>query len=257
MSFQLKAGLASAVFRVMVSDDDGQTWNEEYSLDDYNGGSSWQQVVVGLSSYAGSEILIRFEYVPGSYYSPGGVWLDEIIFSGGNWYGWDTLQTFESVTGGVVTNLEVGTNTLAFQAFDGASYGARSPSFTVVVAEDDGDIDDDGLPDDWEILYFGGETNANPEAIASNGVNTLLGTYIAGLDPTDPDSLFKASMTNANGFVVQWNAASGRVYSVYGATNLLNGFQPLETNILWPQSSWTDTVSRSENFYKIDVELPE
>lgn len=117
------------------------------------------------------------------------------------------------------------------------------------------DADLDGIPNDWEILYYGGMTNANPGAIASNGVNTVLEAYVAGINPTNPASFFKASMSGTNGFVVQWNAASGRVYSVFGATNLISGFQALETNILWPQSSWTDTVNRSENFYKVEVEL--
>ncbi len=119
------------------------------------------------------------------------------------------------------------------------------------------DIDSDGIPNDWEVLYFGGETNANPDAVASNGVNTILEAYIAGLNPTNPASFFWAALTNASGFVVQWNATNGRVYSVYGSTNLPNGFQPLKTNILWPQSSWTDTVDRSESFYQVDVQLAE
>ncbi|MBC8206750.1 MAG: hypothetical protein ISR85_01210 [Kiritimatiellales bacterium] len=117
------------------------------------------------------------------------------------------------------------------------------------------DVDLDGLPNDWELLYFGGETNANPDAVASNGVNTVMEAYIAGINPTNPASFFEASLTNETGFVVQWNATSGRVYSVFGTTNLLESFQPLETNILWPQSSWTDTVNRSESFYQVDVKL--
>jgi len=94
-------------------------------------------------------------------------------------------------------------------------------------------------------------------AVAANGVNTVLEAYIAGLNPTNPASLFEAALTNQSqtGFVVRWNAVSGRVYSVYGSTTLPDGFQPLETNILWPQNSWTDTVERAGSFYKVDVEL--
>jgi len=121
----------------------------------------------------------------------------------------------------------------------------------------DDDIDDDGIPNDWEQLYFGGETNAIPSALAANGVNTILETYIAGINPTNPASLFRAAFTNENGFVIRWNVTSGRVYSVFGSTNLSDSFQPLETNILWPQSSWTDTVNQSECFYQVDVKLAE
>jgi hypothetical protein len=117
------------------------------------------------------------------------------------------------------------------------------------------DIDNDSLPNDWELLYFGSETAANTNDPAANGINTVLEAYIAGINPTNPSSFFKAALTNQNGFVVRWNATSGRVYSVFGSADLQSGFQPLETNILWPQSSWTDTVNRSESFYKVDVEL--
>ncbi len=117
------------------------------------------------------------------------------------------------------------------------------------------DIDSDGMPNDWELLYFGGETKAHPDAIVSNGLNTALEAYIAGLDPTDPESFFDVAFTND--FVIRWGAVSGRVYSVHGSTNLLDGFHPLKTNILWPLSSWTDTVNRTESFYKLDVQLAE
>jgi hypothetical protein len=121
--------------------------------------------------------------------------------------------------------------------------------------ENEIDVDTDGLPNQWETDYFGGETNANPAEIAANGVNTVMEAYIAGINPTDPEALFRTSWTNEPGFVVQWNGASGRVYSVWGTTNLSGGFLPLETNILWPQNRWTDTVDRAGGYYRVDVEL--
>ena len=118
------------------------------------------------------------------------------------------------------------------------------------------DFDNDGLPDAWELLYFGDPTNANPSAIASNGVNTLLETYIAGLDPIDPADLLEAVLTD--GSVIQWGSVSGRVYSVWWSSDLrLESFQPLQTNIFWPQSSYTNPASGSKAFYRIEVQLPE
>ncbi len=255
LSFQLKTRLGNSVFRVMVSDDDGQSWSLEYSLTDYYGSLSWELKTVDLSSYAGSEILIRFEYVVGdSYYTIDGVWLDSIEFSGGSWYDWEIIDTSSSLTGETVS-LPVGTNTLALQAYDGNAWGPRSSSFDVIVLSSGiDDIDSDGLPDDWELLYFGGETNANPSAIASNGLNTVLQAYIAGLNPTNSDSFFNTALTN--GYVVQWNTTSGRVYSVWSTTNLLDGFQTLETSVPWPRWSWTDSVERAGNYYRVDVTLP-
>ena len=124
----------------------------------------------------------------------------------------------------------------------------------VTVAESNNDQDGDGLPDKWETLYYGGATNANPDTMASNGVNTVWETYVIGMDPTSADSQFH--VTWADG-VLYWPAVSGRVYSVWQADNLHQVFQPLATNIIWPQSNYIDTVSSTQRFYRIGVQLAE
>ena len=102
-------------------------------------------------------------------------------------------------------------------------------------------------------------TNANPAAAASNGVNTVKDCYIAGLDPTDECATFLISdfrpLTSGN--TLHWQNVSGRVYSVFWASNLLNGFQPLESNIAYTAVPYTDTNHPAEEkgFYKIEVEL--
>ncbi|MEI7850893.1 MAG: Ig-like domain-containing protein [Kiritimatiellales bacterium] len=78
--------------------------------------------------------------------------------------------------------------------------------------------------------------------------------YIAGTSPTDAASVLKAAQTTRN--VVTWNAVSGRVYSVYWSTNLMKGFQPLETNILYPRGSYTNATPDSRlNHYQIKVRM--
>jgi len=120
------------------------------------------------------------------------------------------------------------------------------------------DTDGDGLPDWWEEQYFSGATNANPNTICSNGVNTVRQAYIAGLNPTNPASLFLTSVLRSPPSVLHWNAVSGRVYSVWWTSNLLSGdFLPLGSNIPWTGNTFTDTTYNAEDkgFYKIDVEL--
>jgi hypothetical protein len=121
------------------------------------------------------------------------------------------------------------------------------------------DSDTDSMTDDWETQYFGNATNANPSAPAANGINTVLETYVAGLNPTNPSSVFRISDFRPliSGNTLQWQSVSGRVYSVCWTTNLLNTFQPLETNILWPQNGWTDAAHGAEpnNFYRLKVRL--
>ena len=123
----------------------------------------------------------------------------------------------------------------------------------------DYDDDNDGLPGWWEIDHFGGETNANPNAMASNGVNTVLETYIAGLDPADPDAAFLISdiQPQTSGSVLSWNATNGRAYTVSWSSNLLSGFQALERNIAYTAVPYTDTnhTADGQGFYKIEVTM--
>jgi len=102
-------------------------------------------------------------------------------------------------------------------------------------------------------------TNANPTATASNGVNTVRDCYIAGLNPVDPNAAFLISdlspLTSEN--ILHWQNVSGRVYSVWWSSNLLDGFQALESNIPWTAVPYTDTNHNEDvqGFYKIEVEL--
>ena len=119
------------------------------------------------------------------------------------------------------------------------------------------DSDADGIPDSWEQQYFGGTTNANPTAVCSNGFNTVREAYIAGLNPNDPQSRFMITnfRTMADGKSFDWNTISGRIYSVYWTSNLLNAFQPLETNIPWTRCSFTNSTTGPQGFYKINVQM--
>jgi len=86
--------------------------------------------------------------------------------------------------------------------------------------------------------------------------NTVMQAYIAGIDPTQSDAWF---IITSFGDSLHWNSVSGRVYSVYWTTNLLNEFIPLETNIPWPTNQFIDTLHGNEgsSFYKLKVELQE
>lgn len=86
--------------------------------------------------------------------------------------------------------------------------------------------------------------------------------YIAGTDPADAQSVFEfivqPGFSSSNGYVVEWPAVSGRVYVVSWTTNLLNAFIPLQTNITWPQSSYTDQIHgvQADGFYRMEVNIP-
>ena len=130
-------------------------------------------------------------------------------------YGYDSFEMLWD------TRLLVpGAYTLAAAARDAA--GNRSVSAPVPVTVQAFDRDGDGLPDWWEHLYFGGPTNALPNAMASNGVNTVAECYVAGLDPTDPSSRFAIEdvALEAGGFAIRFPTVHGRRYTVEHAERL-------------------------------------
>ena len=108
-------------------------------------------------------------------------------------------------------------------------------------------------PAAWRIQYYG-TTNIDVNAFSSNGVNTILEAYIAGLNPNDPQSFLRA-LAPSDGNVFGWNAVPGRVYNVYWTTNLMNGFQCLESNIPWTQASFTIQTTVPCGYYRINVQL--
>lgn len=87
------------------------------------------------------------------------------------------------------------------------------------------DSDADGMPDAWEIAYFGGTNNTPRGDPASDwdGDGLLnLQEYTAGTNPTNPaDAIkveeFRLTAQPPKSFLV-WDTATGRWYSVYSGT---------------------------------------
>ena len=154
-----------------------------------------------------------------------------------------------------------GAYTWSVQAVDtalaGGAFGTES-SFSVTL-----DADGDTLPNEWEAKYYGGTTNANPDALAANGVNTVREAYIADLNPTNPASFFRiTAISNQSPWTVYFEASADRAYTLLGVSNLVSG---VWTNVPGagprPGTGGADTL-RDTNvppkgpFYKLQVELP-
>jgi len=230
----------------------------------------WTEYSVTLSGYEGQTIALRFEL---SYYFRGGdneLKLDDLsITTDAGVMAWlpfaenlhfmphsDVNIPGQLIRSTSISGLTEGAHSLKATLTDtnGIEHGS-SPSFNITVPAASNDWDGDGIPNDWEYAYFGGETNAAPDAICSNGLNTIRECFIAGLNPNDPTNIFSISMIPAN--ILQWSCVSGRVYSVYWSTNLLGDFHPLETNIPWTHGCFTNTTEALNSFFKIEVQLDE
>jgi hypothetical protein len=102
------------------------------------------------------------------------------------------------------------------------------------------DTDQDGLPDWWESRYFESSTNALPWTAAANGFSNLQ-CYGLGLDPTNPNSTFRAqaSIQAGTGYPqIIWSSVGGKRYAVEYAngltasgTNFIQAMMVTETNV--------------------------
>jgi hypothetical protein len=131
----------------------------------------------------------------------------------------------------------------------------------------------DGIPDWWRQAYFGAATPSNSSDCATcdfdgTGQNNLF-KYTAGLNPTNPASIFVLNIAPVTGQTGQkkltYNpivVGSGQVYSVQFRTNLtvgayanLTGFSGPTTNI--NQVTVTDlNATQTSKFYRVDISLP-
>ncbi|HOW96681.1 MAG TPA: alpha-amylase family glycosyl hydrolase [Kiritimatiellia bacterium] len=146
-----------------------------------------------------------------------------------------------------------------------ASTGTTPISDSVTITRegnpDDPDIDGDGIPNDWETEHFLGPTNANAGAMAANGVNTVMETYIAGIDPNNPEAFWKVSPAGvpAVGLQVTWPSLTGRVYQLDRATDLVAGFSELDSNIEAdpPVNTYHDATATNPTpyFYRVQAEI--
>jgi hypothetical protein len=128
------------------------------------------------------------------------------------------------------------------------------------------DTDADGLPDRWENLYYGGATNAVPDADSDGDGMTSWEEYVAGTCPTNAASVLAITNvlhdTGTGNWIVRWQVGSesDRLYSVAWNTNLVNNYQFFVdgTNLPYPTSVYTDAIhSAAERlFYRVQVTKP-
>jgi hypothetical protein len=170
---------------------------------------------------------------------------------------WEVFDVSSCVTGDGRISFGLMNNEASYSLVD-SKEGANPPVLEVVAVSRNGDKDEDGLPNDWELAYFGGETNAVASADPDGDAFDNLHEYIAGTDPTNGAAFFVASnRLDPAGFVVLWNSITGRTYAVSHCAELGAVFTNLQSGMDFPQHSYTDTAHTAEDtgFYQVDVQL--
>lgn len=113
----------------------------------------------------------------------------------------------------------------------------------------------------WWLAQLG-YTQDFENASLTTGANgrILWESYIAGLDPANPTSDFRAvNATFAdNGVVLQWSPQSGRVYSILATADLAQGPQTLPgaDALPWPIQSYTTAPASGLQIYQLRAQKP-
>jgi PKD repeat protein len=122
----------------------------------------------------------------------------------------------------------------------------------------------------WQLQYFGCTncSQAQPGTDADGTGQDNLFKYVAGLDPTNPASVFAFNVVSVPSQLVEKNlvfgpVAAGRSYTPLFSTNLLNGpWAPLTTTAAPPvtngaQVTITDTnATQPQKYYQIEISGP-
>jgi hypothetical protein len=117
------------------------------------------------------------------------------------------------------------------------------------------DSDHNGLPDVWEMQYFG-HLGVDPNADPDHDGMSNKREFLAGTDPTNPNSVFKLTAINKApaGLAIHWASVGGKTYTLLRSTNLAGAYVPIATGVLAtpPENLFTDSnnVPRT-GFYQV------
>ena len=126
------------------------------------------------------------------------------------------------------------------------------------------DTDGDGLPDIWELEYFGSATGANPQADDDGDGVSNYAEYIAGTHPTEASSVLALTtinvLTNSGQLILTWPSVAERAYTVLRATNALGPYTTHVSGVTAtpPANMQTNPLPTEDGnyFYGLEVTWP-
>jgi Tol biopolymer transport system component len=128
------------------------------------------------------------------------------------------------------------------------------------------DSDGDGIPDWWMIQYFVHPTGqASDLSLAQDDADgtgmSNLDKFLAGLNPTNPASLFRITSINQQGtnMLISWQAGGGRTNVVQAAATVNGPYSNISPDISLPGAgdvftNYLDSITNlSTRFYRIKL----
>jgi len=268
----------------------GTTWTNVWAAGSTIADSAWQLVQYALPNWAAGSSSVRLRWGMGS----GPVQNDigwniddiELLGSGGtgppvvsfvltanaNNSAWGTVNptngTYPSGTSVQVAALPA--TYYQFVNWTGSGTGTNNP-LTVVLNSNKtvqavfSEILTTNHPTPWWWLASYGYTTGFETAVTTMGSNgiPLWQSYIAGLNPNDPNSQLRLLLTpgaNGSGVVLNWTSVAGRVYTLSSGTDLMGAFTPVPNAVNLPSSvnGVTNAVSSASPrmFYRLEVQKP-
>lgn len=147
-------------------------------------------------------------------------------------------------------------------ALDAGPAAPRAGGRIWIVSSMSSDSDGDGIPDAWEIVHFGGMTNAAPDDDEDGDGQSNVNEFRCGTNPHDGDDVLRIKQVtqdspSRHGLVIRWASVATTEYTIDRSTNLISGFEGIASNILTGgvEGSYTDDTATVEGpyFYRILV----
>lgn len=183
-----------------------------------------------------------------TYDSGGGVFYN----NGGDWELAGIILTTASF------NLQPGSTAvygnLTYMA-DMQYYAAQISSTAQII-----DIDEDGIPDEWEYEQSGSTTGVVASADQDNDGFTGTEEWVTDTDPNDSNSFLRVSVyTNVT--EVAFDSSTNRQYQVEFRTDLADTNELWQTEVDWFQPASTQTVQSvtaptANRLYRVRAKLP-
>ena len=118
------------------------------------------------------------------------------------------------------------------------------------------DDDGDGMADPWESTHGLDPQSPDGEDDPDGDGMSNLQEYLADTHPLDPSSALRMQPPGWLGddaILIRWSSSTNRTYELMYSTNLMQGFQPLASNLPGraPENVYTDSPGASPRFYRV------